>query len=84
MSAKLQAEFTDFRRFLAEEIPDDSNISLEACVRRWKASRESQSNGTRTETPFERADRLSLVGAIGEGPTDLATNPQHMNGFGKS
>lgn len=40
-----------------------------------------QSGGVR-KTPYEVAQQFGLIGAM-DGPTDLATNPEHMNGFGE-
>lgn len=84
MSTKLRNEFTEFQRFVGDEIPNDSDISLEECVRLWRKAHVTGANGISRETPFERAKRLGLVGAIQEGPSDLATNPQYLEGFGNS
>jgi predicted DNA-binding antitoxin AbrB/MazE fold protein len=35
-------------------------------------------------TLFELLDEAGLIGCIKDGPTDLSTNPKHMEGFGKS
>ena len=35
------------------------------------------------ENALEAADRLGLVGSCEGGPSDLATNPVHMEGFGQ-
>ncbi len=40
---------------------------------------ETTSNG---ETALDAAKRLGLVGCITDGPADLATNSEHMEGFG--
>ncbi len=47
----------------------------------------SQSNGDAqagaTESAYDMANRLGLIGTSDDGPDDLATNPRHMNGFGE-
>jgi hypothetical protein len=44
-----------------------------------------QKNGATmsSESALEIAQRLGLVGAFRSGVPDLATNPQHMEGFGR-
>ena len=36
------------------------------------------------ETPYEKARRLGLIGAASGLPSDLSSNEQHMEGFGRS
>ena len=36
------------------------------------------------ETPFEKAQRLGLIGSAQDLPADLSSNDQHMDGFGRS
>lgn len=36
------------------------------------------------ETAFEAFERLGVIGCMADGPDDLATNPAHMEGFGRS
>lgn len=54
------------------------NLTVQQIARHLK--RENSTD--RRETPFEVAQKFGLIGAL-EGPTDLATNPEHMNGFGE-
>ena len=35
-------------------------------------------------TLFELLDRAGLIGCVKDAPPDLSTNPQYMEGFGKS
>lgn len=37
---------------------------------------------TPAETCFDIAKRLGLIGIYKDAPTDLSTNPEHMEGFG--
>ena len=37
----------------------------------------------RAENAREAAERIGFIEACHGGPTDLATNPQHMRGFGE-
>lgn len=46
-----------------------------------KESRSKVSPGA--ETAYEAAMRLGLIGGCKGGPSDLATNPLHMEGFGR-
>jgi hypothetical protein len=36
-----------------------------------------------SETAYDAAKRLGLIGGCKGGPSDLATNPRHMEGFGR-
>ncbi len=42
----------------------------------------ARSNG-KTESAYDMAKRLGFVGMSDEGPSDLATNPIHLQGFGR-
>lgn len=35
-------------------------------------------------TAYERAQKAGLIGVVRHAPSDLATNPAHMEGFGRS
>ena len=35
------------------------------------------------ETCYDLAKRLGIIGVFKGGPTDLSTNPAHMEGFGR-
>jgi predicted DNA-binding protein len=35
-------------------------------------------------TAFERAKALGIIGSVKGAPSDLSTNPKHLNGFGES
>ena len=39
--------------------------------------------GPEEELLFDIFDEAGLIGCIHDGPTDLSTNPKHMEGFGK-
>lgn len=36
-----------------------------------------------TESFYEAASRLGLIGCVQGGPADLSTNPKYMDGFGE-
>lgn len=40
-------------------------------------------NSLTSETAYDAAKRLGLIGGVRSGHTDLATNPEHMEGFGQ-
>jgi hypothetical protein len=85
MSSSLSNDFSDFRRFVEQELAAGEKHSLEQCLQQWRASQLNLSvSGDPTPTPFERASRLGLIGCIDNGPHDLATNPRHMEAFGES
>lgn len=42
----------------------------------------AQQGEVRTESAYALAERLGMIGMSGDGPTDLATNPTHLEGFG--
>jgi len=44
--------------------------------------RELADRGT-SPTLFDRLAALGVLGCVTDGPSDLATNPKHMEGFGK-
>jgi predicted DNA-binding antitoxin AbrB/MazE fold protein len=47
--------------------------------------RESESkSGDQGPTLFEFLNKAGLIGCIKDAPSDLSTNPQYMEGFGKS
>lgn len=49
-----------------------------------ESGKESRSEvSPRVETAYEAAKRLGLIGGCKGGPSDLATNPRHMEGFGQ-
>ncbi len=41
-------------------------------------------NGNESESFFDAASRLGLIGCLEGGPEDLSTNPKYMEGFGTS
>ena len=41
-------------------------------------------NNANGESAFDVATRLGLIGVCNDGPSDLAANPVHMEGFGES
>ena len=41
-------------------------------------------NNANGESAFDVATRLGLIGISNDSPSDLATNPIHMEGFGES
>lgn len=41
-------------------------------------------DGNDSESFFDAASRLGLIGCVEGGPADLSTNPKYMEGFGTS
>lgn len=35
------------------------------------------------ESAYDIAKRIGIIGAYTDGPSDLSTNPEHMEGFGR-
>lgn len=35
------------------------------------------------ETAYDAAERLGLIGCVKDAPSDLSTNPKHLEGFGQ-
>lgn len=69
-----QAEVIDFIQFLRSRKPQtDSQTSHNMA--------QSGSTGGRKGSFLERAK--DLIGVVDDAPSDLATNPKHMQGFGE-
>lgn len=43
----------------------------------------SSESGRPNSSFFEKLERKGLVGCLAGGPTDLSSNPKHMEGFGE-
>ena len=82
------AEIDAFVRFAHAEVEGGrAPATLEDCLLRWRASGEAPPF---TLPPFPDGKTLldvlkeaGLVGLDDDGANDLASNPEHMNGFGK-
>lgn len=72
-------ESRNVERFLdiLADCPD--GMTLRQIVERLKSQKQ---HASRSESAFEVAKRLGLIGAH-DGPADLSTNPEYMNGFGQ-
>lgn len=72
-----QAEVIDFIQFLRSRRPQTSGqVSQDS-----SPSQQSGSTGGRKGPFLERAK--DLIGVVDDSPSDLATNPKHMQGFGE-
>lgn len=82
-------DIDSFYEFATSELNGgQAEWSLEECVLRWRRQR---ANKPVDFQPFDDGkslkDKLEKAGILGcgtDGPTDLATNPKHMDGFGES
>lgn len=36
------------------------------------------------ETCYDRLERVGLIGCVEDAPSDLSTNPDHLEGFGRA
>lgn len=78
-------EIEDFRDFAIEAASNGgAELTLEECLRRWRRHRASAEPVANEETPFNKAQRLGLIGCIRGTPPDLSTNCAYLDGFGES
>lgn len=83
-----KADIDNFYQFATSQLEgDQAEWSLEECVLRWRRARTAQA---RDVAPFANGsslrDQLASAGILGcgtNGPDDLASNPQYMEGFGE-
>lgn len=69
------------RKLEAEAEARDQGVSPSEIVR--QAPREHLGRRAPEETCLDIALRIGLLGAYKDAPTDLSTNPDHMEGFGE-
>jgi hypothetical protein len=55
---------------------------LSEALRAYRPS--SANTGDESESFYDAANRLGLIGCLEGGPPDLSTNPKYMEGFGES
>lgn len=56
---------------------------IEAMAKRWKIRYLATRANSDGQTAYDALKRQGLIGCMLPGPTDLATNPSHMDGFGR-
>jgi hypothetical protein len=66
-----------------ELVDDWLNASPMAAPSMPATARETNGVGVRDKTLFEVLSERGILGCF-DGPTDLSTNPKHMEGFGES
>jgi len=55
-------------------------------IRRWQPDSQDTTGRSHSDEPLSAYDlfaREGVIGCMSDGPTDLATNPEHMEGFGQ-
>jgi hypothetical protein len=72
-----QVEVIDFIQFLRSRRPQTSSQVTQGS----SPLQQSGSSGDRKGSFLERAK--DLIGVVDDAPSDLATNPKHMQGFGE-
>jgi hypothetical protein len=83
MSAPIQ--LTAGQQETLQRLATQSGKSWEEILETAFTSMEQQkrpANGEPTESVFAAMVRLGLLGCVTDGPADLSTNPQYMEGFG--
>lgn len=73
-------QFDEALRRRVRELAEARGITPESVLRE---ALEAYLAAQMPETAYDRLDRLGLIGCIADGPTDLSTNPAHMQGFGR-
>ena len=63
-----------------EELSKDEQIRL---AEELKESPSGSGNGGTGRTLYDALEKRGIIGSITDGPSDLSTNPKHMQGFGK-
>ena len=80
-------ELTDREVEILRILSVDTGKTLQEIVRDAIENYQSQLGAARhdnppTETLFDALNRQGLIGCLSGGPSDLSTNPIHMEGFG--
>jgi hypothetical protein len=60
------------------QLPEGSPVRVELI-----SNAPTETNGQRERTLFDVLNERGILGCF-DGPTDLSTNPKHMEGFGES
>lgn len=89
MTPITRRELDSFYSFVAARIGnEEATETLESCVELWRHEGEENRAYGRVfadgRTLYDRLKDSGTLGASNDGPTDLATNPIHMEGFGES
>ncbi len=83
-----QIELTPAQLDVLRQLSEDTgktmrDLIFEALEHYADAERTLKANGTGAQSLLDRLNRKGLVGCLQDGPTDLSTNPAHMEGFGR-
>lgn len=78
MSQEIKAIFENgvFRPLEPIELNEHQQVTLQLLDK-------PQERAEATETCFELANRLGILGVIDDAPEDLSTNPEYLQGFGE-
>jgi predicted transcriptional regulator len=66
------------------EASQRAQLTKSELVRRALAAYLSRENAAESRAPSALAQAGDLVGCFGGGPSDLSSNPRHLDGFGKT
>jgi hypothetical protein len=81
LSPDQQAELADLSAVMGKPWP----VVLHEALATYRQEGATKKNGDpSTESFFDAASRLGLIGSLRGGPSDLSSNPAHMEGFGQS
>ena len=73
--------YHDILKRVRNELSDDEQQRLiEELARSGRSANGSNASG---RTLFDALNDRGLIGFMHDGPTDLSTNPRHMEGFGQ-
>lgn len=81
-----QIELTAAQRERLATLAEQTGKPWEAILGEALASYDPQSEATEkngSESFYDAAARLGLIGCVQGGPPDLSTNPKYMDGFGE-
>ncbi|QDV80799.1 hypothetical protein [Botrimarina mediterranea] len=63
----------------AQQVPK----TFQDLVAEAKACLQKKQGQSSEESAYEAALRLGIIGCVTDGPSDLSTNPKHLEGFGE-
>jgi len=69
---------------LAEKTGRPWSDVLTEALSEYRRTHSAEENGGSEESFYDAAARLGLIGCVKGRPSDLSSNPRHMEGFGSS
>lgn len=80
----MSTELDSFEAFIRQQWEiGNVNCSPEELLLIWRSLHREPTNGETEETLFDRLSKKGLLGRVAGGPTDLSSNPKHLEGFGQ-